>query len=90
MIAITRPVSESIARCELTHLARQPIGQLWLAGVLPGLFMASLFVIYIAARCWLTLARLAVASLTPTIFFNWNSRAIVSTDMSTTLRPGML
>ncbi len=34
-------------------IARQPIGQLWLAGVLPGLLMASLFVIYIAVRCFL-------------------------------------
>jgi len=34
-------------------IARQPIGQLWLAGVLPGLAMASLFVLYIVVRCWL-------------------------------------
>jgi tripartite ATP-independent transporter DctM subunit len=34
-------------------IARQPVGQLWLAGVFPGLLMASLFVIYIAVRCWL-------------------------------------
>jgi tripartite ATP-independent transporter DctM subunit len=32
-------------------IARQPIGQLWLAGVLPGLMMASLFVLYIVIRC---------------------------------------
>ena len=32
-------------------IARQPIGQLWLAGVFPGLLMASLFVLYIAVRC---------------------------------------
>ena len=32
-------------------IARQPVGQLWLAGVFPGLMMASLFVIYIAVRC---------------------------------------
>jgi tripartite ATP-independent transporter DctM subunit len=32
-------------------IARQPVGQLWLAGVLPGLMMASLFVAYIAIRC---------------------------------------
>ncbi len=32
-------------------IARQPVGQLWLAGVFPGLLMASLFVIYIAVRC---------------------------------------
>ncbi len=32
-------------------IARQPIGQLWMAGVFPGLMMATLFVIYIAVRC---------------------------------------
>jgi tripartite ATP-independent transporter DctM subunit len=32
-------------------IARQPIGQLWLAGALPGLMLASLFVAYIAIRC---------------------------------------
>ena len=32
-------------------IARQPISQLWMAGVLPGLMMASLFVIYIVVRC---------------------------------------
>lgn len=32
-------------------IARQPVGQLWLAGVFPGLLMASLFIIYILVRC---------------------------------------
>ena len=32
-------------------IARQPVGQLWLAGVFPGLMMASLFVLYIVVRC---------------------------------------
>jgi tripartite ATP-independent transporter DctM subunit len=32
-------------------IARQPVGQLWLAGVFPGLMMATLFVIYIVIRC---------------------------------------
>ena len=32
-------------------IARQPVGQLWLAGALPGLMMAALFIIYIAVRC---------------------------------------
>jgi tripartite ATP-independent transporter DctM subunit len=32
-------------------IARQPVGQLWLAGVFPGLLMASLFIAYIAIRC---------------------------------------
>jgi tripartite ATP-independent transporter DctM subunit len=34
-------------------IARQPVGQLWLAGVLPGLLLATLFIAYIAIRCWL-------------------------------------
>src|SRR3546814_17381737 len=34
-------------------VARQPGGQLWLAGVFPGLMMAALFVIYIVVRCWI-------------------------------------
>jgi len=32
-------------------IARQPVGQLWLAGVFPGLMMAGLFVLYIVVRC---------------------------------------
>ncbi|GIL02735.1 MAG: C4-dicarboxylate ABC transporter [Alphaproteobacteria bacterium] len=33
-------------------IARQPVGQLWLAGVFPGLMMAAMFIVYIALRCW--------------------------------------
>ena len=32
-------------------IARQPVGHLWLAGVFPGLLMATLFIIYIVVRC---------------------------------------
>ncbi|MEX1114356.1 MAG: TRAP transporter large permease subunit [Akkermansiaceae bacterium] len=32
-------------------IARQPVGQLWLAGVIPGLLMAALFIVYILVRC---------------------------------------
>src|SRR5690625_4382827 len=32
-------------------IARQPVGQLWLAGVFPGLMMAGLFILYIYVRC---------------------------------------
>ncbi len=34
-------------------IARQPVGQLWLAGVLPGLLMALLFLVYVVVRCHL-------------------------------------
>ena len=32
-------------------IARQPVSKLWLAGVVPGLMMAGLFVLYIVIRC---------------------------------------
>jgi len=32
-------------------IARQPVGRLWLAGAIPGLLMAGLFIAYIAIRC---------------------------------------
>ena len=32
-------------------IARQPVGRLWLAGALPGLMMALLFIVYIVVRC---------------------------------------
>jgi tripartite ATP-independent transporter DctM subunit len=34
-------------------IARQPVGQLWLAGVGPGLLLAALFIVYIVIRCHL-------------------------------------
>ena len=32
-------------------IARQPVSRVWLAGVLPGLLMATLFILYIYIRC---------------------------------------
>jgi tripartite ATP-independent transporter DctM subunit len=34
-------------------IARQPVGQLWMAGVFPGFLLAGLFILYIAIRCFL-------------------------------------
>lgn len=34
-------------------IARQPVSQLWLAGAIPGLLLAVMFVVYIAVRCHL-------------------------------------
>jgi tripartite ATP-independent transporter DctM subunit len=34
-------------------IARQPVSHLWLAGVVPGLLMAALFILYIIIRCHL-------------------------------------
>ena len=32
-------------------IARQPVSKLWLAGILPGIMMATLFILYIYIRC---------------------------------------
>ena len=44
-------VPPSVVLVLYAMIARQPVGQLWLAGIVPGLVMALLFVIYIAIRC---------------------------------------
>lgn len=34
-------------------IARVPVGKLWFAGILPGLLLGGLFILYILVRCWL-------------------------------------
>ncbi len=46
-------IPPSVVLVLFAQIARQPVSQLWLAGLLPGLLMAALFVVYIVARCWL-------------------------------------
>ena len=47
-------VPPSVVLVLYAMIARQPVGQLWLAGIFPGLMMAGLFVLYIWLRCWVT------------------------------------
>ena len=44
-------VPPSVVLVLYAMIARQPVGQLWLAGVFPGLMMAGMFMLYIAIRC---------------------------------------
>ncbi|MCP4432669.1 MAG: TRAP transporter large permease subunit [Gammaproteobacteria bacterium] len=44
-------VPPSVVLVLYAMIARQPVGQLWLAGVVPGLMMAAIFILYIAIRC---------------------------------------
>ncbi|WP_187432225.1 C4-dicarboxylate TRAP transporter large permease protein DctM [Roseobacter fucihabitans] len=44
-------VPPSVVLVLYAMIARQPVGQLWLAGVFPGLMMASAFILYIYLRC---------------------------------------
>ena len=45
-------VPPSVVLVLYAMIARQPVGQLWLAGAIPGLMMAAMFVLYIAIRCY--------------------------------------
>ena len=44
-------VPPSVVLVLYAMIARQPVGQLWLAGVVPGLMMAGMFILYIVVRC---------------------------------------
>ncbi|MCC1494715.1 TRAP transporter large permease subunit [Cognatishimia sp. F0-27] len=44
-------VPPSVVLVLYAMIARQPVGQLWLAGIIPGLMMAAMFVLYIWWRC---------------------------------------
>ncbi|WP_299861313.1 TRAP transporter large permease subunit [uncultured Roseobacter sp.] len=44
-------VPPSVVLVLYAMIARQPVGQLWLAGVIPGLMMAAAFILYIYLRC---------------------------------------
>ena len=44
-------VPPSVVLVLYAMIARAPVGQLWLAGVLPGLMMAAMFIVYVAVRC---------------------------------------
>lgn len=46
-------IPPSVVLVLFSLIARQPVSQLWLAGLLPGLLMATLFIIYISVRCHL-------------------------------------
>ncbi|KEO57408.1 TRAP transporter large permease [Thioclava indica] len=44
-------IPPSVVLVLFSLIARQPVSELWLAGAIPGLLMATLFVIYIVIRC---------------------------------------
>jgi len=75
-------VPPSVVLVLYAMIARQPVGQLWLAGVLPGLMMAALFILYIVIRCRLQ------PELGPAL--NENERNVPLSEKLRLLRAGVL
>ena len=44
-------VPPSVVLVLYAMIARAPVGQLWLAGAVPGLMMAAMFILYVVIRC---------------------------------------
>ncbi len=76
-------VPPSVVLVLYAMIARQPVGQLWLAGVIPGLMMAAMFIIYIYVRCRIT------PSLGPTLSAEERA-AVTMAEKLRLLRAGML
>ncbi|WP_413872258.1 TRAP transporter large permease [Albidovulum sp.] len=76
-------VPPSVVLVLYAMIARQPVGQLWLAGVFPGLLMAGIFILYVVIRCGLN------PSLGPALTREERS-AISWSEKLTLLRAGVM
>ena len=67
-------IPPSVVLVLFAQIARQPVSQLWLAGVMPGLLMAVLFVAYIVVRCWWNPALAPAMSAEERASITWGER----------------
>jgi tripartite ATP-independent transporter DctM subunit len=67
-------VPPSVGRVRYGMIARQSVGQLWLAGVFPGFLLAGLFIAYIAIRCKLQPSLGPTLSLEERRQISWGQR----------------
>ena len=67
-------IPPSVVLVLFAQIARQPVSQLWLAGLMPGLLMATLFVIYIVVRCRLNPSLAPAMSAEERADITWTER----------------
>ena len=67
-------IPPSVVLVLFAQIARQPVSQLWLAGLLPGLLMAVLFIGYIVIRCWFNPALAPAMSAEERAQITWAER----------------
>lgn len=67
-------IPPSVVLVLFAQIARQPVSQLWLAGLLPGLLMAVLFIAYIVIRCRLNPALAPAMSAEERAQITWGER----------------
>ncbi|MDP1670011.1 TRAP transporter large permease [Phaeovulum sp.] len=76
-------IPPSVVMVLFSLIARAPVNQLWLAGIMPGLLMAAMFMTYVMVRAWLN------PSLAPRI--SAEERALISWgERFALLRAGLL
>jgi tripartite ATP-independent transporter DctM subunit len=67
-------IPPSVVLVLFAQIARQPVSQLWLAGVMPGLLMATLFILYIVLRTWLNPTLAPAMSAEERAAITWGER----------------
>lgn len=67
-------IPPSVVLVLFAQIARQPVSQLWLAGVMPGLLMAALFIAYIVIRCWINPSLAPKMSAEERAAITWSER----------------
>ena len=67
-------VPPSVVLVLYAMIARQPVGQLWLAGIFPGLLMAGIFILYVVIRCGINPALGPALSRGERVALTWGER----------------
>jgi len=76
-------IPPSVVMVLFSLIARAPVNHLWLAGIMPGLLMASLFIVYIVIRAWLNPALAPRMTAEERAQISWRERFVL-------LRAGLL
>jgi len=76
-------IPPSVVMVLFALIAKQPVSQLWLAGLMPGLLMATFFIIYIVVRCKLNPSLAPMMTAQERALITWH-------DKLTLLRAGIL
>jgi tripartite ATP-independent transporter DctM subunit len=67
-------IPPSVVMVLFSLIARAPVNQLWLAGIMPGLLMAAMFMTYVMVRAWLNPSLAPRISAEESALISWGER----------------